>query len=263
MDRLQGRVAIITGAGYGIGLGVARRFASEGAAVVIAEINAEACQRTAAEISRDFGTRALPVTTDVSNKESVLAMVDTTVATLGRVDILVNNAWGGGDYSRLEQKADVRLEKALKVGVFAAFWAMQAVFPHMRKAGGGRIITMCSLNGVNAHMYTAEYNVAKEALRTLTRTAAREWARHNILANIICPAAATPAYEMFRLASPENAAALLKQNPMGRMGDPERDIGGAALFLASEDSCYVTGNTIFADGGGHINGVSWAPELPD
>jgi NAD(P)-dependent dehydrogenase (short-subunit alcohol dehydrogenase family) len=190
-------------------------------------------------------------------------MVDTAIKTFGRVDILVNNAWGGGGYSCLEHKTDEGMEQALRVGFFAAFWAMQAVFPHMRRNGGGRIISICSLNGVNAHMYTAEYNATKEALRALTRTAAREWARHNILANIICPAAVTPAYEVFRSASPENAAALLKQNPMGRMGDPERDIGGVALFLASEDSCYVTGNTIHADGGGHINGVSWAPELPE
>lgn len=263
MNRLLDKVAIITGAGEGIGQGVARRFASEGAAVVIAEINAEAGQRAAEDISRDFGTRAIALTTDVSRKESVLAMVDGTVSTLGRVDILVNNAWGGGNYARLEHKTDKRLEKALQIGVFAAFWAMQAVFPHMRKAGGGRIITMCSLNGINAHMYTAEYNMAKEALRTLTRTAAREWARHNILANVVCPGAATPSYEAFRHRSPENAAALLRQNPMGRMGDPERDIGGVALFLASDDSCYVTGNTIFADGGSHINGVSWVPEMPD
>ena len=263
MNRLLDRVAIITGAGDGIGKGIARRFASEGAMTVIAELNTESGQRTAAEISRDFGTRALPVVTDVSNKESVLAMVDTTIGSLGRVDILVNNAWGGGNNARLEKKTDARVEKALRIGVFGTFWAMQAVFPHMRAAGGGRIITMCSLNGVNAHMYTAEYNLAKEAMRALTRTAAREWARHNILANIICPGAATPAYEAWRRSSPENAAALLKQNPMGRMGDPERDIGGVALFLASDDSCYVTGNTIFADGGSHINGVSWAPDMPD
>jgi NAD(P)-dependent dehydrogenase (short-subunit alcohol dehydrogenase family) len=149
------------------------------------------------------------------------------------------------------------------VALFAAFWAMQTAYPHMRRQGGGRIINICSLNGVNAHMYTAEYNTAKEALRALTRTAAREWARHNIVANVICPAAATAAYEAFRAADPVNAAALLKQNPMGRMGDPERDIGGVALFLASDDARYVTGNTIFADGGSHINGVAWAPELPD
>jgi NAD(P)-dependent dehydrogenase (short-subunit alcohol dehydrogenase family) len=133
----------------------------------------------------------------------------------------------------------------------------------MKRQGWGRIISICSLNGVNAHMYTAEYNTAKEALRSLTRTAAREWARHGIVANVICPAAATAAYEAFRRASPENAARLLEQNPMGRMGDPEADIGGVALFLASEDARYTTGNTLFVDGGSHINGVAWAPQLPD
>ncbi|MCX6000351.1 MAG: SDR family NAD(P)-dependent oxidoreductase [Chloroflexi bacterium] len=263
MDRLLNKVAIVTGAGQGIGRGIARRFASEGAKVVVAEINAETGQRTVKEIESDFGRKVLFVRTDVSSKESVLAMVDTTVKTLGTVDILVNNAWSQTDYSRLEHKTDHDMEQALQVALFGAFWAMQAVFPHMRRNGGGRIISICSLNGVNAHMYTAGYNVTKEALRTLTRTAAREWARHKILANVICPGAITPAYEVFRSSSPENAAALLRQNPMGYMGDPERDIGGVALFLASEDSCYVTGNTIHADGGGHINGVSWAPELPE
>jgi NAD(P)-dependent dehydrogenase (short-subunit alcohol dehydrogenase family) len=231
--------------------------------VVIAEINTETGQRTATEIVSDFGVRAQFVGTDVSSKESVLAMVDSTVASFGRVDILVNNAYAGGRNSRLEHKTDKGMERSLRIGFYGAFWAMQAVFPHMRKNGGGRIISICSLNGVNAHMYTAEYNATKEALRALTRTAAREWAQHNILANIICPAAESAAYEVFRRSSPENAALVLKQNPMGRMGDPERDIGGVALFLACEDSCYVTGNTIFADGGSHINGVSWAPELPE
>jgi len=263
MDRLLGKVAIVTGAGQGIGRGIARRFASEGASVVVAEVNAETGRKTTEEISTDFGVKAKFVETDVSSKESVVAMVDAAVSTFGHVDILVNNAWKETDYSRLEYKTDAEMEQALRVALFGAFWAMQAVFPHMRRNGGGRIISMCSLNGVNAHMYTAAYNTTKEALRTLTRTAAREWARHNILANIICPAAVTPAYEQFRSASPENAAMILQQNPMGRMGDPERDIGGVALFLASEDSCYVTGNTIHADGGGHINGVSWAPEMPE
>jgi NAD(P)-dependent dehydrogenase (short-subunit alcohol dehydrogenase family) len=132
---------------------------------------------------------------------------------------------------------------------------MQAVFPHMVAQGGGRIINFVSLNGINAHMYSADYNAAKEAIRALTRTAAREWARHNVLVNAIAPAAATPAYEAFAEAAPENAAEMLEQNPMGRMGDPEHDIGGVALFLASDDSAYVTGNIVFADGGSHINGV--------
>jgi NAD(P)-dependent dehydrogenase (short-subunit alcohol dehydrogenase family) len=139
---------------------------------------------------------------------------------------------------------------------------MQAAFPHMRARGWGRIINMCSLNGVNAHMYSAEYNIAKEAVRTLTRTAAREWARHGITANAICPGAASAAYERYRAASPENAAKTTAQIPMGRIGEPEDDIGPVAVFLACDDSRYMTGNTLFVDGGGHIYGVPWEPALP-
>jgi NAD(P)-dependent dehydrogenase (short-subunit alcohol dehydrogenase family) len=129
----------------------------------------------------------------------------------------------------------------------------------MKAQRWGRIINMCSLNGVNAHMYTADYNVSKEALRCLTRSAAREWAAHGITVNAICPGARTPAYERFAAASPENAAQLLKQNPMGRMGEPEEDIGAAVAFICSDAGSYMTGNTVFLDGGSHINGVSWQP----
>jgi NAD(P)-dependent dehydrogenase (short-subunit alcohol dehydrogenase family) len=263
MNRLLDKVAVVTGAGGGIGLGVARRFAAEGAKVVIAELNESTGKCAANEIESEFGTRVLFVKTDVSQKEDILAMVDATVHHFERVDILVNNAWGGGQLSRLEYKTTALMERALRVGFLGVFWAMQAVFPHMKASGWGRIITMCSLNGVNAHMYSGEYNSAKEASRTLTRTAAREWARHNITANVICPGAATAAFQAFQSMAPELAAEILKQNPMGRMGDPEEDIGPVAVFLASDESRYVTGNTIHADGGGHINGVAWAPELPD
>ena len=171
MGRLDEKVAIVTGAGQGIGRGIARRFASEGAAVVVAERGAASGAAVAGEL-RDLGARAEFVATDVTDKAQVLAMVERTAAAFGRVDILVNNAWGGGSFCRLEQKTDADLQQALNVAVFGAFWAMQAVFPHMRRQGGGRIITLCSLNGVNAHMYTAEYNAAKEASRALARTAA-------------------------------------------------------------------------------------------
>lgn len=263
MDRLRDQVAVITGAGQGIGRGIARRYAAEGAHIVVAEMNPETGERTAKELHTEFGVQTLFTRTDIGDKDSISAMVDAAIKTFGRINILVNNAFSGAMPSRLENMTDEAMINGARVGLLGVFWPMKAVFPHMRKNGGGRIITICSLNGVNAHMYTAHYNSAREGARALTRTAAREWARYNILANIICPAAATPAYEMFRSASPENAAALLKQNPMGRMGDPEKDIGGVALFLASDDSRYVTGNTIFADGGSHINGVSWEPQVPE
>jgi len=263
VKRLEGRVAIVTGAGRGIGRGVARRLAGEGAAVVVAELDPESGAVCARELRDEFGAKVLYLRTDVGRKEDVLAMVERAVAVLGGADVLVNNAWGGGTTERLEKKSDALMEHGFRVGLMSAFWAMQAAFPHMRAKGWGRIVSVCSLNGVNAHMYTAEYNAAKEALRALTRTAAREWARHGICANVICPAAVSVQYEAFRKANPELAARLTEQNPMGRMGDPEQDIAPVVAFLCSDDARYVTGNTIHVDGGAHINGVAWAPQLPD
>jgi NAD(P)-dependent dehydrogenase (short-subunit alcohol dehydrogenase family) len=262
MARLDGKAAIVTGAGQGIGRGVARAFGREGAAVTIAEINPNTGSAVAKELEDELGAPALFVRTDVLDREQVQRMVDATIETFERVDVLVNNAYVAGPFSRLEEKPADDLLLAYRGGPLHTLWAMQAVFPHMVGQGGGRIINFVSLNGINAHMYSADYNAAKEAIRALTRTAAREWAHRNILVNAIAPAAATPAYVAFAEAAPENAAEMLEQNPMGRMGDPERDIGGVAVFLASDDSRYVTGNTVFADGGSHINGVQWVPPLP-
>ncbi len=260
---LRGRVAIVTGAGEGIGLGIARRFAREGATVVIAEVDPSPGGAAAEAIERELGGRSLFVPTDVTDRDAVHEVVDRTMAELGGVHVLVNNAWGGGSMVRLEHSTDEQMEHGLRMAFWAAYWSMLRCFPIMRDQGGGSIINICSLNGVNAHPFTPEYNVGKEALRTLTRSAAREWARHRIRANVICPGAATATYRAVQEAMPEMIAEILSQVPMGYMGDPEEDIGGVAYFLASDDSRYLTGNTLFADGGGHINGVPWAPDLPD
>jgi NAD(P)-dependent dehydrogenase (short-subunit alcohol dehydrogenase family) len=263
VGRLEDKVCIVTGAGQGIGRGIARCYAREGARVLVAEIDPETGPRTVEELEA-LGARAAFIQTDVGDRDQVEAMVEAAASRWGRIDVLVNNAWSSrGPGGRIEWTDDDTMDAAWKVGFLSSFWSMKASFPHMKAQGGGSIINLCSLNGVNAHMYTVHYNTAKEALRSLTRTAAVEWGRHQIRCNVICPAAATESYVAFRKANPETAAVMLEQNPMGRMGDPERDIGGIALFLASDDSLYLSGNTLFADGASHVNGVSWKPELPE
>jgi len=258
--RLAGRAAIITGGADGIGLGMALRFTTEGAAVLIADFD-EAKGPEAVEALRSRGGRAEFVHCDVMHRNNVIAAVSACADHFGSVDILVNNAYRGQGLSRIEDKSDTVFEDGLAVCLYAAKWSMEAAFAHMKARSWGRIINFCSLNGVNAHMGSADYNVGKEALRAYTRSAAREWARFGICANIICPAAASSSFKAFEKMQPEVAAASAAANPMGRMGDPERDIGGVAVFLASEDARYLTGNTLFVDGGAHMNGVVWVPDL--
>ncbi len=263
MGRLEGQRAIITGAGDGIGHGIARRYAAEGASVLVAELHAAAGDAVAEELRDEFGVDARSLCTDVSVKADVDAMVQYALDTWGTVDILVNNAWGGGALGRVEYKTDAQLAHGFGVGFYGPLWAMQSVFPTMHDAHRGFIVNLCSLNGVNAHIGTLEYNCAKEALRTLTRTAAREWAPYGIVVNAICPGAKTAAFRALAATNPDLVALADSANPMGRLGDPETDIAPVALFLATDDARYLTGNTLFVDGGSHINGVTWAPDLPD
>jgi NAD(P)-dependent dehydrogenase (short-subunit alcohol dehydrogenase family) len=263
MGRLQDKVAVITGSGDGIGYGIARRFAAEGATILVAERDAATGQAAADTLAKEFGVAAEFVRTDVGVKDDVLAMIDHARDAWGTVDILVNNAWGGGTISRVEKKTDDDLAHGFSIGVYGPFWAMQAAFPHMRSQGWGRIINLCSLNGVNAHIGTVEYNSTKEALRALTRTAAREWAPYGIVVNAICPGAKSASFRRAMAEHPELESAADASNPMGRIGDPEEDIAPVAVFLAGDDCRYLTGNTLFVDGGGHINGVAWAPDLPE
>ena len=261
MGTLEDRVAIVTGGAAGIGRGITEAYVRAGAYVLMADINVAAGDECLSNLPSELRKRVNFMQVDVTDKTQVKAMVAQAVSGFGRLDILVNNAWRGSGFARLEEQTDEQLRGAFDMAVMAAFWAMQAALPHFQQAGAGRVINLCSLNGVNAHLYSADYNAAKEALRTLTRTAAREWAQYQVCCNVICPGAASDAYQRFARNNPDNAAQMAKANPMGRIGDPLTDIAPVAVFLASDDSRYLTGNTLFVDGGAHINGVQWAPQL--
>ncbi len=262
MGRLQGKVAVVTGAGQGIGAGIARAFAREGAAVIAAEINPESGAKIEEEL-RALEAEAIFVQTDVGDRESIRSMIAAAFTKFGLVDILVNNAQALTPLARVEDKTDEQFDLSLRTGLYGTLWAMQEVYPSMRKQGWGRIVNMASLNGVNAHKFSADYNSTKESIRALSRTAAAEWGVYGITVNVIAPGAATPAYNAFEKANPQSAAAICKTIPLRRMGDPDEDIAPVAVFLSSDDARYVTGNTIYVDGGGHINGVPWSPALPE
>jgi 3-oxoacyl-[acyl-carrier protein] reductase len=249
--RLEHKVAIVTGAGQGIGRGIALAYAREGASVVVAELKAHRATRTAEEI-RAQGGRALELTVDVSQRAQVEEMVRRAAAELGGVDVLVNNAQGMHSHKPLEEITDEEFDVFLVSGLKGTFWAMQAVFPQMRARGGGRIINMVSLNALNGAPGLADYNATKGAVQALSRTAAREWGKHNILVNCIAPGAASKRGIEFLERNPEAARRILEERPLGRLADPERDLAPVAVFLASDDGHFVTGQTYFVDGGAHL-----------
>jgi NAD(P)-dependent dehydrogenase (short-subunit alcohol dehydrogenase family) len=256
---LEGRVAVVTGGGQGIGAGIARALAEAGARVVIAQRREREGAEAARALSEELGTEIAFVRTDVMQREQVERMIRFAEDRFGGVDILVNNA-GGSIPKSLAEHSDEEMETSFRLNYFGPFWAMRAVYPGMKARGWGRIINIGSLNGINALPMMAGYNASKEAVRTLSRTAAVEWGPDGITVNIISPCAMTPACQEYFEADPAAAAAVMREIPRRRMGDPAKDIGPVAVFLAGEASAHVTGVTLFVDGGLHINGTQWRPD---
>src|SRR5262249_20597303 len=251
MGRLAGRVAIVTGAGQGIGRGIALVFAREGARVCIAELKAHRAERTAQEI-RAAGGEALAVATDVGQRPSIDAMVAEVVRRWGTVDVLVNNAHGFGPRAPLEDIPEAQFDLSWSTGVKGTWWAMTAVRPHMAARGRGRIVNFISLAADRGDAGLGEYGAAKAGIAALTRTAAREWGRLGITANCIAPAAWTKRGQDYAARDPEGFERMLAARPIGRLGDPETDIAPVALFLATDDSQFVTGHVFYVDGGAHL-----------
>lgn len=251
MHRLAGSVALVTGGGKGIGRGIARLFAREGATVVIADIDEAAGQATAEELG-DVGIAGDFVLTDVTDRDEVVAAVTRATQHHGRLDVLVNNAIKLSPNILLEEKTDEMLESLMRSGLKATWWAMQAAFPTMRKQGRGRVVNMYSIDAESAAWLRSDYIASKQAILGLTRSAAAEWARYGITVNAIAPAAAGSVFEEYAAKDPGFVEMSARIKPIGRVGYPEADIAPVAVFLASDDARYITGEVIHVDGGLHL-----------
>ena len=245
--RLVGRVALVTGAGQGIGRGTAIALAKEGASVALAGRTLAKCEAVAAEIANLGGT-AVAIACDVGVREQVDAAVDATVRAFGGIDILVNNAQSSVQ-AKLEDTTEEDIELAWRTGALATFYAMQAALPHLKASGRGSIVNFGSSTAIEGNVAFGAYAMAKEAIRGLSRVASREWGRFGIRVNVIVPNALSPSSQDFREAHPERFARMEARVPLGRVGDPEADIGRAVVALAADDLTYLSGQTLMLTGG--------------
>jgi NAD(P)-dependent dehydrogenase (short-subunit alcohol dehydrogenase family) len=260
MGLLTGKAALITGGGAGIGRGIARRFAREGAAVMIAEIDAANGAAAARELRDELGGEADAIVADVRDRAAVEGAVAATIQRFGGIDILVNNAFTLSPNILLEHKTDDMLDSTLNAGLWACWWAMRAALPSMKARGGGAVVNFYSIDAEVAAWLHADYNITKSAILGLTRSAAAEWGRFNIRVNAIAPTAMGTVFHQLAQKFPGFAESAAARKPLGRNGDPEEDIGPVVVFLASEMARYVTGELIHVDGGLHLPGYDSRPQ---
>ena len=248
---LQGRVALVTGAGGGIGRGIAQALAAAGASVAVTGRRLPTCEETARLIEAEGGT-ALALQADVSDAAAVRAAVDAAVQRWGRLDIVVQNANAGGDSAvpvALEAVTEEDWFRQAQVAWDGSLHCAQAALPHLKASGQGRFIVLGSAFGLHGAAMNPVYAALKGGDRGFVKSLAREWGRYGITVNAIEPAAATEPTEVFFAQYPALRDAYLKTFPLGRMGAPRADIGRAVVALCSDLMGYVTGQNLPVDGG--------------
>jgi glucose 1-dehydrogenase len=248
MKRLEGKVAVVTGSGRGIGRAIALRFAREGADVVINYArSADEAHEVLAQVEADGG-RGLVVQADLRSAAEVARLVEEAVRHFGGLDILVNNA-GGGKSQPFTEVAEHDYDTVVDLNLKGVFFASQAFARHLIRAGrAGRIINISSVHEEIPFPGQAAYCAAKGGVKLLTRDLAVELARYGITVNAVAPGAIETAANTALVQDKPRLEALLRQIPLGRLGRPE-DVAAVVAFLASDDAAYVTGSTYFVDGG--------------
>jgi 3-oxoacyl-[acyl-carrier protein] reductase len=243
--RLEGKTALVTGAGSGIGKCIAETYVREGARVAVADIDGEAAKAAA----RGIGNSAIALRCDVTNKDEFVAAVEETVAAFGTLDILVNNAGATHVNKPMLEIDEDEFDRIYAVNVKGVFFGCQAVVPLFRLRGGGVIINIGSTAGLRPRPGLSAYNATKGAVHILTKTLAVELAPDKIRVCAIAPVATdTPLLPSFLGPAPGQREKFIATVPLGRLAKPE-DIANAALFLASADAQFVTGNIVEVDGG--------------
>jgi NAD(P)-dependent dehydrogenase (short-subunit alcohol dehydrogenase family) len=248
--KLEQRVAVITGAGSGIGQAMALLFAREGARVLAADVNGSAAEATAAAITTAGGT-AQVFTADVSRADQVAAMITQAQATYGRIDILCNNAGIGSTTSVVECEPD-EWDRVMTINVKSVYLGCKYAVPLMIEQGGGVIINTASVAGMVGLVKRAAYSASKGAVIALTRQVAIEYVEQGIRVNCLCPGTVDSPWVGRLLAGAEDPTAarqaLVARQPLGRLGTPA-EIAAAALYLASDDAAFITGTGLVIDGG--------------
>lgn len=246
---VKDKVIIVTGGAGGIGRGVTTALCKDGAKVLITDVNQTGLDDAVAEFKKQ-GFDVESILCDGANREQVAAAVKKAVDKFGRLDGVVNNAQVSVQ-KPFEGHSVEDMNLALNSGMWATFNFMQEAFPHLKETKGC-IVNFGSAAAIKGQDYQMSYAATKEAIRGMTRVAAREWGKYGIRVNVVCPFALTPGVEKWRAAFPEEYQKSIDAVPMKRIGDPETDIGRGVVFLCSEYAGYITGNTLEIDGGGDM-----------
>jgi dehydrogenase/reductase SDR family member 4 len=250
---LTGKVALVTGASKGIGESIAHYLAAQGAKVVVNSRKQEAVDAVANAINvlakneANYG-QAVGVAGQVGNADDCKNLFDFTMATYGRVDILVNNAAANPVFGPVENTDDKAFNKIMDVNVKAPFDLAKLCLPVMQQNGGGSIINISSIGGVSPETMLGIYSVSKAALISLTKVMATEWGKYNVRANVICPGLIQTKFSQALWSNDAIMKHMMSKLPLSRVGQPE-EIASLALFLASDASSYCTGSVFVADGG--------------
>lgn len=248
---MNGKVAIITGGGKGIGYGISCAFAEEGANLVLTGRTESALVNAKKELEEKYGIDVLYVPADGADEKVVNTVIEKTIEHFQKIDVLINNAQASKSGKLLIEHSKEDFDLAVNSGLYGTFFYMKAAFPYLKQTKGS-VINFASGAGINGRPGQSSYAAAKEGIRGLSRVAATEWGEYGINVNVVCPLVMTPALQKWKEEYPDLYEKTIQSIPLKRFGDAQKDIGRICVFLASEDASFISGETISVQGGSSL-----------